>query len=250
MMDTAIIIQARTGSTRMPQKVIRDFYNGQSIIEILLSKLQKIGLPIILATTTHKADDVLVDIAKRFNTYTFRGSETNVISRFIQAGEIHHVKYIIRVCADNPFLDISSINQLIKEFNKSNPEYLSFLFSKNRPSLKTHFGFYAELTTLETLKKVASLTSEKTYIEHVTNYIYSHPEIFDVRFIQSPYEIFHRNDIRLTLDTHEDFSLQQKIYSELIAQNPNFGIEEILKFLENNPVYLDLMKAEIEKNSK
>lgn len=250
MEKPVIIIQARTGSTRMPQKVILPFFDGKSIIEILLEKLLTTGLSIVLATTDNTTDDLLVAKAEKFPVEIFRGSEENVLQRFIDAATRFQTKNIIRVCADNPFLDAVSISFLAKEFTKNTSDYLSFQFSGNRPSIKTHFGFFAEVTTLETLQKVASLTSEKLYIEHVTNFIYGNPHLFDVRFIDAPEFIFSRSDIRLTLDTPVDFYLQQKIYAEMKIQNPNFGISEVVKFLDENPELLQQMKLEIDKNSK
>lgn len=250
MFQTTIIIQARTGSTRMQKKVILPFYEGKSIIEILLEKLMITGLPIVLATTENPGDDPLVAKAENYPIGIFRGSEENVLQRFIEAGTQFQAKNIVRVCADNPFLDAASISVLAEEFAKNPSDYLSFQFSGNRPSIKTHFGFFAEATTLETLKKVASLTSERLYIEHVTNFIYGHPQLFDVRFLDAPNLIFSRSDIRLTLDTPADFSLQQKIYAKMKLQNPNFGISEVVAFLDKNPELLQQMKFEIDKNSK
>ena len=250
MNNTTIIIQARTGSTRMPQKVILPFYEGKSIIEILLEKLLTTGLPVVLATTDNPADDPLVQKVQSYPIKIFRGSEENVLARFIGAATQLQAKNIVRVCADNPFLDAASVLVLAEEFAKNPSGYLSFQFSGNRPSIKTHFGFFAEMTTLETLQKTASLTSEKLYIEHVTNYIYGHPHLFNVRFLDAPEFIFSRSDIRLTLDTPADFSLQQKIYAQMKRQNPNFGIREVVAFLDENLELLKQMKLEIDKNSK
>ncbi|MDX9881425.1 MAG: glycosyltransferase family protein [Prolixibacteraceae bacterium] len=250
MSQTSIIIQARTGSTRMPQKVVLPFYDGKSIIEILLEKLLTTGFPIVLATTDNPADNQLVAKAEKYPIGIFRGSEENVLARFIGAAKQFQVKNIVRVCADNPFLDAASILVLAEEFAKNPSDYLSFQFSGNRPSIKTHFGFFAEMTTLEALQKAASLTSDKLYIEHVTNYLYGHPQLFNVRFLDAPEFIFSRSDIRLTLDTPVDFSLQQKIYAEMKLQNPNFDIDEVVAFLDKNPELLQQMKLEIDKNSK
>ena len=250
MTPITIIIQARTGSTRMPQKVILPFYDEKSIFELLIEKLLKVGFPIILATTGNPIDDPLVNLAKKYPIEIFRGSEDNVLKRFIDTAVRFRADKIIRICADNPFLDIGSINVLAEEFLKTPSDYLSVQFSENRPSIKTHFGFFTEISTLETLKKVASLTSEKLYVEHVTNYIYGNPQIFNVRFLDAPEFIFNRYDIRLTLDTPVDFILQQKIYAEMMEQNPNFGIGEVVAYLDKHPDLLQQMKPEIEKFSK
>ncbi len=250
MQKPTIIIQARTGSTRMPKKVILPFWQDKCLIEILLENLLQLDLPIVLATTINPIDDPLTEVARKYPLTVFRGSENNVLKRFIDAAEAYGAQTIVRVCADNPFLDADSVKTLANEFQKNPSDYLSFQFSENRPSIKTHFGFFTEMTTIETLKKVASLTSEKLYIEHVTNFIYGNPQLFNVRFLDAPSFIFHRKDIRLTLDTPEDFALHQKIFAEMKTQNPTFGTAEIVNYLDQHPEILQVMKSEIDKNSK
>lgn len=250
MEQTTIIIQARTGSKRMPQKIILPFFEGKSIIEMLFEKLQTIGLPVVLATTDNQADDPLVAKAESYPVKIFRGSEDNVLQRFIGAAIEFEAKNIVRVCADNPFLDLNSISILVDEFTKNPSDYLSFQFSESRPSIKTHFGFFTEITTIDTLQKAASMTSDKLYIEHVTNFIYGNPQVFDVRFLNAPDFIYDRYDIRLTLDTPVDFLLQQTIYAEMKAQNPNFGIAEVVEFLDQHPEFIKQMKPEIDKFTK
>jgi spore coat polysaccharide biosynthesis protein SpsF len=251
MQPFSIIIQARTGSIRMPQKVILPFYQSRSIIEIILERLlNTCQVPVILATTTSPSDDLLAEVASRYPVKLFRGPEDNVLERFILAAEKYKCKNIVRVCADNPFLNASSINQLIENFSKTPADYMSFVFSEDRPSIKTHFGFFAEITHIEALKKVASLVNEKLYLEHVTNFLYTHPGLFDIRFLKAPDIIFSRKDIRLTLDTPKDFALQQQIFSGLSQQNSNFAIPEIVGYLDQRPELLAKMSQEIRKNEK
>jgi len=251
MQPVSIIIQARTGSSRMHQKVILPFDQSRSIMQIVLERLlAACPVPVILATTTSPSDDPLAEIASRYPVRLFRGPEENVLERFILAAEKFGCKNIVRVCADNPFLSAASINQLIETFPETSADYMSFEFSEARPSIKTHFGFFAEITRLETLKKVAALTNEKLYLEHVTNYIYTHPELFDVHFLKAPEIIFSRKDIRLTLDTPKDFELQQQIFSALSQQNSNFEIPEIIGYLDQHPDLLAKMSREIRNNEK
>ncbi|MGV8092783.1 MAG: cytidylyltransferase domain-containing protein [Mangrovibacterium sp.] len=251
MSDFSIIIQARTGSTRMPQKVILPFYQSRSIIGILFERLlSTCPVPVILATTTSPSDDPLAEIAAQYSVKLFRGPEDNVLGRFILAAEEYGCRNIVRVCADNPFLSASSINQLIENFSETPADYMSFVFSEDRPSIRTHFGFFAEITRLEALKKVASLTHEKLYLEHVTNFLYTHPELFDIHFLKAPEIIFNRKDIRLTLDTPKDFALQQQIFSELSQQNSNFEVPEIVRYLDQHPDLLAEMSREIRRNEK
>lgn len=250
MLSTGIIIQARTGSTRMPEKVILPFFGNKSLIDLILEKMKKTGKPVVLATTTNLSDNRLCLIAKKHGVKIFRGSENDVLDRFTLAAQQFGFTKIIRVCADNPFLDFNSLIQLISQFEESDADYLSFNLAGNRPSILTHFGFWAEAVTLAALEKTRQLTKEKLYIEHVTNFIYKHPDLFKVNFIDAPEIVFSRNDIRLTLDTFEDFKIQSDIYAQISNEKPNFGIPEIIKWLDSKPQILEIMKKEIKSNQK
>lgn len=249
-MQLGIILQARTGSTRMPEKVIKPFWKDQSILDILLEKVKKTGVSALLATTVNPSDDRISELAARHDFSVFRGSENDVLDRFIQAARQNGFSKIIRVCADNPFLDLADMQRLIAEFERSDADYVSFQLAGNKPSILTHFGFWTEAVALEALERAARLTSEKLYHEHVTNYVYGHPEIFKVQFLKADALVYDRTDIRLTLDTFEDFDIQQKIFAAISHENPNFGIAEIVEWLDRNPEVLEIMKKEIVKNQK
>lgn len=250
MTTIGIILQARTGSTRMPEKVILPFYQEQSILDLLLGKVKKLGVQVVLATTINPSDDRICAFAERHEVSVFRGSENDVLDRFIQAATQFGFSKIIRVCADNPFLDLSGMQTLINEFSNSDADYLSFQLAGNKPSILTHFGFWTEAVRLDALEKAQQLTAIKLYHEHVTNFIYGNHALFKVQFIPADPLVFSRTDIRLTLDTPEDFEIQQKIFATISKENPNFGIPEIVGWLDQHPEILELMKKEILKNQK
>ena len=250
MPQLGIIVQARTGSTRMPEKVIQPFYGKQAILDLLLERVKKLNLPVVLATTVNPLDDRLCILAETHGVPFFRGSENDVLDRFIQAAYLYGFNKIIRVCADNPFLDLTGLQTLSDAFGKSEADYLGFQLEGNKPSILTHFGFWAEAVRLEALEKAVSLTAEKLYHEHVTNFIYGNPTLFDVQFLAADPLVFSRTDIRMTLDTAEDFDIQKKIFDTISEENPNFGIREIVAYLDQHPELLEKMKYEILKNQK
>lgn len=250
-MKIAFIIQARLGSTRLPRKILLPFYKNKSILDLLIDKLKKVAdSQIILATSTNSINDSLEDIAQKNNILCFRGAENDVLQRFIDAAEKFQASRIIRICSDNPFLELDSINRLI-DFATKNPQYDYISFHvNNTPSIKTHYGFWTEFVTLNALKKAISLTDEPLYHEHVTNFIYTHPEYFNYYLLDTPSELVAHNKIRLTIDTKTDFQNAQKIYEDLTHSNPYPTIEQIIRFLDNHPSYYQTMEQEISKNSK
>ncbi len=248
MRNTGIIIQARQGSTRFPGKVLKDFYNDQSILEVLINKFKKShkNLPLILVTTQNKEDDAIEQLGKKHNVPVYRGSTENVLSRFIEAAEKHNIDNIIRVCADNPFLDTRHLDYLIRELEKGNYDYVSYQTPDGTPSIQSHLGLFTEAVRLEALKKVAEKTKNPLYLEHVTNYIYQYPEEFKVNLLELPSYFRDTENIRLTIDTPEDFELSKEIYKELRLRNTY----KLLKHIKSRPEWLAIMEKEIQKNKK
>jgi len=248
-MNYKIILQARSNSTRLPGKMLLPFYGNQTILDIILNSLVLVFDPtnIILATTNNSSDDALFEIAQKMNVKVFRGDEQDVLKRFIDSADKFTADVIVRICADNPFLQAESIKELLNHFDASKMDYLSFRMKDGTPVIKSHLGMYAEIVSLGALKKAAQLTTDKTYQEHVTNFIYSHPDIFDVEFLSLPDYIGGRNDVRLTIDTEQDFYLVQEIYCEIA---PNCDVQSIMNSIDLNAARIERMKNQISENSK
>lgn len=247
-----IIIQARLGSTRLPQKMVIPFYKNKGILETLIYRIMEsnLNLPIILATTDNPKDDRLEKIALDFGINFFRGSEDNVLERFIKAAEQYEIDKIIRVCADNPFLDISALEYLNKSFMNIEVDYWCYALSNNTPTIKTHYGFWAEGVKLSALIKIKNDTTNNIFLEHVTNYIYSNPNYFTIHFERIKQIVEMQKNIRLTIDTQEDFQLGQNIYDTLISNRIPLTSVDITNYLKTQDNILRLMSSEITKNSK
>lgn len=218
-----IVIQARTGSSRLPSKIILPFVNNKSILEIVLDKFNIVdfqNIPKVLASSDTKADMILEKYAINAGYKFFRGSETDVLSRFINVGEKEKLTHLIRVCSDNPFLNTPSILVLINELKRkvetegSRVDYLSFQNGQYIPTIKSHLGLFAEIVSLDALKNVATITNELVYHEHVTNYIYENSNLFNVCLLDAPHCVYNRFDIRLTIDDLNDFNMLANLYKE------------------------------------
>ena len=172
-----VIIQARLGSTRLKNKIDLKFYDGYSILDIVSKKLLKLNttLDITLATGNNKENQSLEKYAKRYGFNFFIGEEENVLKRFIDASRCFNYTHILRICSDNPFIDIEYLNILINHFEKyesKNYDYISFLSKDKIPAIRTHLGVFAEIISLDALIEQSNLTSDIDIIQHVTKYIY------------------------------------------------------------------------------
>ena len=249
-MNLGIIIQARLGSTRLPGKILKPFHGDKCILDILIDKLhQASDAKVIVATSTSKNNDALVEHLKQNGELYYRGSENDVLDRFIKAAKKFHVDGIIRICSDNPFIDPDGIKALIEKARHSEAQSIGFRIN-GLPSIKTHFGFWGEFVTLDALKKVADSTDDLPAHEHVTIHIYSHPEEYQCEWIDCPDFIQGRNDIRLTVDTLEDFENAQQVYADLTKANHNFGLEEVVSYIDQHEDMKTSMKRIITQNTK
>ena len=250
-MSIGIIIQARMGSTRLANKMILPFYKNESVLELLVLRIKSTtDIPVCIATTQNPIDDAIENLAIENKVMIFRGEENNVLNRFIKASEKFGFDKIIRVCADNPFLDMGFLNKMIRGLKVLDCDYYAFYNNKDMPSILTHYGFWTEGVTLDALKKIEKTTKDKTYLEHVTNYIYKNVSEFTIHKYKIDDKIAKAIDIRLTLDTKEDFLLLQKIYLKIIINGIKFSAPQIIDFIDNNDIWKREMKNNIEKNSK
>lgn len=243
--ELGIIIQARISSTRLPKKIILEVEEQFTFLDLLLIKLKKFKtkFPIILATSIQQEDDILEEFSNKHNLKLFRGSENNVLQRFINCAEEYNLKKIIRICSDNPFVDLTAIEKLISNYNEE--DYFSYKIN-NSPSILTHFGFFTEIVTLNALRQVAK-QKNKACLEHVTNCIYKNQDFFNVGFLEKNIE---NTSIRCTLDTKEDFEILKDIYYNYIKENSNTGYLDIINYIETRPDLLLRMEKIIKENQK
>ncbi|NVK66685.1 MAG: glycosyl transferase family 2 [Flavobacteriales bacterium] len=244
------VIQARSGSTRLPKKVLRDFYEGKTILDIILTKMiEHFGKEsIVLATSVAIEDNAIEVIGTNYGVRVFRGSESNVLSRFLGAAKQFDINRIVRVCADNPFLSMEFLRILVDSAVERDADYVSFKMSNGRPTILSHIGLFAEYVSRDCLEKVSDSTQESVFLEHVTNYVYSRPQDFNVVLLDLPDYVSNENNIRLTCDTQEDFELLQEIYRTLKGEE--IEVSELLHKIKANQYWIDQMKMEINKNKK
>jgi spore coat polysaccharide biosynthesis protein SpsF len=204
-MNIGIILQARTGSSRFPAKVLAPFYKDKNVLEFLINRIHqsKHHLPVILATTRSPNDDLLVPYALQQDVALFRGPEADVLTRFLQAAETYGLDTVVRVCSDNPLIDISLMDILIDDaIAQQDYDYYSYYVNK-KPVILSHFGIFCEIASCRALKKVAENYGDE-YKEHVTNGLYTHESDFKIYKKDYTEQLMPYDGIRLTVDTRDD----------------------------------------------
>ena len=242
-MRTAIILQARLGSSRLPEKVIKPIL-GRPMIELQIERLLRVqeADEIILATTSHPKDDMLCEIATTLNVKYFRGSGEDVLDRFYGAASFFEVDNIVRCNADCPLIDPLVVDSVIKRYKESFPrfDYVSNILEPSFP-----IGMHTEIFSFNTLEVANRNSEDKVEREHVTPYIYRRPNTFKLHNVSNSLDM---SKYRLTVDYEVDFQLTEQIYQSLYPINKLFSMEEIITFLDGHPEIYKL-NSHIEKNS-
>lgn len=223
MVKVVAVIQARLSSSRLPAKVMLDLA-GKTVLERVVDrvKLASVVDEIVVATSTHDEDDVIEALAKRMEISCYRGSLENVMSRFHNVAHLTNADIIIRITADNPFTEPAFIEQLVNAVLNDEFDYAAM---NNIP-----IGSGVEVFTAESFNRIASqvhLTAHN--LEHVTSFYYQNSTLFKLHYVDSDYgqEVV---QIRLTLDTFDDYVQLFRVYSNLMKDNvpPTHFLEEAI----------------------
>jgi spore coat polysaccharide biosynthesis protein SpsF len=222
------IIQARMGSERLSGKVLKKI-SGKPLLEHIISRIatsKKIH-NVIVATSDKIEDRPIINLSKRLSFPYFAGSEHDVLSRFIGAGRAVSADIVVRICGDNPLIDVEYLDDMIDSHILKNAEYTC----NDSPIPIGTAGEVVDFSVLESLDAVAK---EQRYREHVTTYILEHLEEFKVNRTEAPSYLKDKS-FRLTVDTTEDLKLIRTIYRKLYSDGKIIKTSHAIAFLENNP---------------
>ena len=215
-----LITQARTGSTRLPGKILKEI-KGKSLLEIHLERLKKCKnvSEIIVATTTNIEDELIYNKSIELGVSSYRGSEFDVLDRFYKSIENKNPDWIVRVTSDCPLIDPELVDDVIAYAIKNNKDYVTNTLIEHFPD-----GQDVEAFKYSALKKAweeANLNSER---EHVTPYIRKNSDFNGGDLFTSlNYDCqFDFSKIRMTVDEIADFDLI-KILSENLGTNKSWS---------------------------
>lgn len=232
-MRTVAIIQAHMGSIRLPGKVMKSLC-GKSVLGHVIERVKACHLldDIVIAATISSADDVIIAEAEKYRVKWFRGSEEDVLERYYLAAKEYEAETVVRITSDCPLFDTNVLTEMLQYFNSEQKNGLKIDYLSNTLTRSYPRGFDIEIFTFATLEK-AFKESGKTYErEHVTPYIYKHPELFSLQDKTNDEDL---SSYRLTLDTEEDFKLIKEIYITLYKEGEIFSTEKVLQLLKRRP---------------
>lgn len=176
------MIQARTGSTRLPGKILEPIAGFPLlgwVVERL--KLAKSLDQVVVATSLADADDAVEAMGKDLGFAVFRGSEEDVLGRFAGAVESFKFDHVLRICGDSPFVDAGLVDALVSAYLAADVDYASNIGQRSYPR-----GLDAEIFSAESLRRVASLAQAPYERAHVTPFYYQNSEQFRLLNLPGP----------------------------------------------------------------
>ncbi|SEF49503.1 spore coat polysaccharide biosynthesis protein SpsF [Xylanibacter ruminicola] len=232
MVKTLCVVQARLTSSRLPDKVVMKLgKTGKTIAEHVFERLSLCRNidKVVFAIPVGRNNDALESFLVEKGIPCFRGSEDNVLERFYNCIKTYEPEIVVRATSDNPFVDWQQVDAQIE--NLPGFDYVS---SKDAP-----LGTGAEVFYAKGLYEAYLKASSDREREHVTPYLYLHPELFRVNRI--PYHLSLSGVYRLTVDTDKDFELAQRVYDELYDGQaiPN---QKVYQYLDAHPEVWQLNK--------
>lgn len=212
-MRIVVVTQARSGSTRLPNKVLRKI-GGKTLLQIHIERIKQAKLidDIYIATTTNTSDDVIEDLAKELQVKYYRGSENDVLDRYYQTIKEVQPDFIVRLTSDCPLIDPNLIDEVVNAAKSQNLDYYSNGLVENYPD-----GQDIEVIKFDALEKAwksALLVSER---EHVTPYIRKNSTYFGQSlFTSNNHDLdTNYNHVRLTVDEQNDFEVVKLLIKDL-----------------------------------
>jgi spore coat polysaccharide biosynthesis protein SpsF len=227
-MSIHIILQARTSSTRLPNKVLKQILDKPMLEHQLLRLIQLKRVDnLIVATSDDKSDDAIAVLCDALNINCFRGNLNNVLDRYYQAHQRYPSQHIIRITGDCPVIDIDIINRVIDLHLRTGADYSSNCAPSTLPD-----GLDVEIFTADALLKTWQQAKKLSELEHVTLFMRSHPTLFNCQNYLHPVDYSH---LRWTVDEPEDFQLITEIFNNLYPTKAFFNLADILALIGEKP---------------
>ena len=231
------IIQARTRSERLPNKVLKEIEDTPMICHIINRiKRSRNVEQIILATTDKDSDKILLDIAEKFKIIGFAGDDDDVLERFFNAATSFSADPIVRITGDCPLVDPELLDIMIQIFLENKYDYISNTIERTFPD-----GLDIEIFSFDALKKAHQQAKWSSEREHVTPFIVKNQDLFRVYNYRNKQDL---SNLRWCVDEEDDLLMVKQIFHEMITEQ-FFSTADIIDLISKNPKI-----AEINKNIK
>lgn len=238
------IVQARMGSSRLPGKVLLPL-GGRPVLWHVAQRLAAARSldGVLVATSVLPQDDVIAEASASWGVPCYRGSESDVLDRYYQAGRQTGAQAIVRLPADKPLLHPGLVDDVVAEHLRVGADYTSTMPEDFPNSMTYPYGLEVEVVSFTALERAWREATDPADREHVLSYIYQHPALFKVWRATVPENLAHP-ELRLCLDTPEDYELLRRVYVALWRPGgPPLRVEAAIAFLGEHPEIASINRA-------
>lgn len=243
-MHPGIVIQARLGSSRFPGKISTLITERHNLLEFETTPLLTLGLPVVIALPDTTEHHHWSGSLKLSGVQYFFGDELNVLNRYVQAARHYGFTSVVRVCADNPCMNVSFLKTMMQQWTEDF-DYAMYVNAAGIPATRTHYGLFSEIAKVTSLISIRDHVKEGPYTEHVTPYFYEHPDQFRILKLNMPEPFWSGLKLRFTVDTPNDFRIMKDVIAHVDVQDLDALVHYCLK-----PTIRKEMEQEILKNEK
>ena len=226
---TLAVLQARTSSRRLPGKVLKPIL-GRAMILRQVERIRRARSldELVLATSEDPGDDALAEVCTAAGIAVHRGALDDVLDRCFRAAEKERPDHVVRLTGDCPLTDWRVIDLVVERCISEGADYASNTLKPSWPD-----GLDVEAMRLSALESAWRAAGEAFEREHVTPYIYNHPQRFTlVNVVRDGADL---SGLRWTVDEPEDFAFVEQVYGALYAAKPDFTTEDLLELLQRRP---------------
>jgi len=230
-------IEARMTSSRLPGKVLLPV-EGKPVLLHIVERLKRSRYidDVVVATTINETDDAIEVMCRENGCSFYRGSEEDVLLRVLEAAKSVKADTIVEITGDCPVIDWRVADDLIAFYDAGEYDYCSNMGKRPYP-----VGFETQVFSVDVLQRVSELTTNKADREHVSLYIYTHPEIFKIGYREAD-ERFYHPEVEVTLDDKNDYELVKAIYDELYRKDVDFSALDVIDLFKKRPDLYDYVK--------
>ena len=226
-MRVVAIVQARMGSSRLPGKVLVDLAGASMLARVVARLRLAVAIDdIVIATSTARGDDAIAREAERLHVGVHRGSEHDVLARYLGAARAERADAIVRVTADCPLLDPAVVDRVVAALGKD-VDYASNTHVRTYPR-----GLDAEALHRDTLERIARMGTSPAAREHVTAFVMEAPQLFKLRHVAATQD---DSDLRWTVDTGDDLAMVRGLYARLHLDREIVPYEKVVSVVRHHP---------------
>lgn len=228
-MTTALVVQARTGSSRLPGKVLLPLA-GAPLLSRMVERLRAITTPVelVVATTWETSDDPIERLCRDIDIRCFRGHPTDCLNRHLGAAQAVGADTVVKIPSDCPLIDPSIVDRVLAVWAGEHYDYLSNLHPPSWPD-----GQDVEVMTMAALTEADRVAEKPLEREHTTPFFWEQPERFRVGNVSHTEDLYSHN--RWVIDYPEDYTFLQRVFDALYQDSSVFSVEDVLGLLRREP---------------